>query len=264
MTRVGVSSRQGHGSVFFYSRSRIVFVLAAIAAAACTPGAGTRAPGPLTESTQATPEASAAAFLEAYRFPASIDPNLRYLFYLHGKIVEDQGLPAIDPVYGEYQYAAILRALAGGGFVVVSEQRSKDADANAYAERLVAQVNQLLQAQVPAGHITVVGASKGGWIAATVSSLMKNPALNYVMLGICPPEMIDYWKAKRMGLSGNVLTIYDSGDPYSGSCEELFQMSAGNELGRHNEIVLHLGLGHGILYKPLAEWVAPTTAWAGQ
>jgi len=39
--------------------------------------------------------------LSAYAFPASIDPQERYLFYLHGKIIEDQGLPAISSEYWE-------------------------------------------------------------------------------------------------------------------------------------------------------------------
>ncbi len=35
-----------------------------------------------------------------YSFPAKIDPTNHYLFYLHGKIIEDQGLPAISPEFG--------------------------------------------------------------------------------------------------------------------------------------------------------------------
>ena len=56
---------------------------------------------PLQESTL-TPEQF------NYEFPANISPNKRYLFYLHGKIIEDQGIPAISPDYGEYEYEAIL------------------------------------------------------------------------------------------------------------------------------------------------------------
>jgi len=50
--------------------------------------------------------------LSAYAFPESIDPARQYLFYLHGRIIEDQGLPAIDPIYGEYEYIAILEKLS--------------------------------------------------------------------------------------------------------------------------------------------------------
>jgi hypothetical protein len=210
-------------------------------------------------------QASAASSLTGYEFPASIDPAGRYLFYLHGKIIEDQGLPAIDPNYGEYEYASILKTLEGHGFVVISEQRTKGTDADAYAQRVVGQVAVLLKAHVPARHITVVGASKGASIAAEVSYLLKDPLANFVLLGSCPTSMIDYWKSNRMFLYGNVLAIYDSADyEYAGSCEELFRMSEGKRLGRHQEIVLHVGTGHGILYKPLDEWVLPTVEWAGK
>jgi len=30
--------------------------------------------------------------LAKYEFPDSIDPDKRYMFYLHGKIIEDQGI----------------------------------------------------------------------------------------------------------------------------------------------------------------------------
>ena len=65
-------------------------------------------------------------------------------------------------------------------------------------------------------------------------------------------------------LSGNVLSIYDSSDAYAGSCEGIFALSEGKGLGQHEELVLHLGTGHGILYEPLSEWVLPTVQWANQ
>ena len=45
--------------------------------------------------------------LSAYAFPVSIDPAKQYLFYFHGKIIEDQGIHAVSPDYGEYEYEAI-------------------------------------------------------------------------------------------------------------------------------------------------------------
>ena len=80
---------------------------------------------PASQSASAvTAQPAATPDLAAYAFPARIDPAAKYLFYLHGKIIEDQGLPAISPDYGEYQYAAILQALAGHGFHVISEDAS--------------------------------------------------------------------------------------------------------------------------------------------
>ena len=78
--------------------------------------------------------------LPDYAFPDSIDPARQYMFYLHGKIIKDQGIPAISPDYGEYEYAAILEKLSGYGFVVISEQRPKDTDSVEYASKITEQV----------------------------------------------------------------------------------------------------------------------------
>lgn len=207
--------------------------------------------------------ASTATIVNGHEFPASIDPAGRYMFYLHGKIIEDQGLPAVSPDFGEYEYAAILKALQGHGFVVISEQRPKATGADTYARKVVGQVNTLLRAGVPAGNISVVGASKGGFIAATVSFLLPDPAINYVLIGTCYPDAVEAWNSSGSHFHGNVLTIRDVADlEYSGSCEELFRVSEGKGLGRHEEIVLQVGTGHGILFKPLDAWVLPTVQWA--
>jgi hypothetical protein len=58
------------------------------------------------------------------------------------------------------------------------------------------------------------------------------------------------------------LSIYDSVDELAGSCQEILALSEGKGLARHNEIVLHVGTGHGILYKPLDEWIVPAVEWA--
>ena len=200
--------------------------------------------------------------MSAYEFPASINPSKQYLFYLHGKIIEDQGIPAISPDYGEYEYMAILEKFAGYGFVVISEQRPKNADGVKYAERVVEQVAKLLKADVPAKNITIVGASKGAAIAISVSHLLENEEINFVILGVCHPDNVEDFMQNGIFLYGNVLSIYDSVDKYAGSCQGIFALSEGRGLARHNEIVLHIGTGHGTLYQPLDEWLVPTVDWA--
>ena len=149
--------------------------------------------------------------------------------------------------------------------IVISEQREKDANATAYARRIQEQVAVLRRAGVPSSHITVVGASKGAAIAVLSSSLIQDPELNFVLLGTCHPSVLEEWNRSGLRLYGNILAIYDEADQqYSGSCEPLFEASAGRGLGRHQEIMLHVGTGHGILYKPLDEWILPTLDWAGQ
>jgi hypothetical protein len=226
---------------------------------------------PTVEPTQALPTqtilpsttpAQPAPDLSAYTFPQSIDPAQHYLFYLHGRIIEEQGLPAISPDYGEYQYQAILERLGSFGFVVISEPRPKGTDSSEYAGKVVEQVKILLNAGVRAGNITVVGASQGAGIAISVSDLLKNEEVNYVLLAICNPDVVEELLQNGTILSGNVLSIYDSVDVLGGSCQALFDFSTGKGLTKYDEIVLQVGTGHGVLYQPLDEWVLPTVAWA--
>ena len=147
--------------------------------------------------------------LSRYAFPDRIDPAKQYLFYLHGKIIEDQGIPAVSPEYGEYEYEAILEKLNGYGFVVISEQRSKNTDGLAYASKVTEQVTALLNAGVPAKNITVVGASKGAGIAVYVSHFLENEGINFVIMAICHPDSIEAFKQNQIFLYGNVLSIYD-------------------------------------------------------
>jgi len=212
----------------------------------------------------ASPVSDSSLFLTQYVFPpSSIDPTKYYMFYLHGKIVEDQGIPAVSSDYGVYEYEAILDKLASHGFTVISEQRAKNTNSGKYAERVVGQIKKLLNAGVPAKNIAIVGASKGATIAILVSYFLNNEEVNFVLLGSCHPNVVAEFKQEGVSLSGNILSIYDfADDEYSGYCEELYQFSEGKGLAHHEEIVLHIGTGHGILYQPLDEWILPTVQWA--
>ena len=196
-----------------------------------------------------------------YNYPQIPDLSRYYLFYLHGKIIEDQGLPAVSPIYGEYEYDAILEKLSMPGYVVFSEQRTEDTDGAKYAARIEGQIADLIAAGVPASQITVAGASKGAGIAIYVSHYLNNQDLNYVLLGGCPPDDTEMLINHGIYLSGNVLSIYDSADELAGSCQELFALSEGRGISRYGEIVLHVGTGHGILYHPLDEWITPLFQW---
>jgi hypothetical protein len=202
------------------------------------------------------------AEITKYAFPQSIDAESKYIFYLHGKIIEDQGVPAIDPIYGEYEYGAILDKFSENGFVVISEQRPKNADSMLYAKRIAEQVRDLLKADVPPENITIVGASKGAGIAILTSNILKNMEINFVILAICDPATVEELKKNQVVLFGNVLSIYDSKDELAGSCEGLFSFSKDQGLSKYNEIVLNVGTGHGIVYKPLDEWIVPVIQWA--
>jgi hypothetical protein len=243
----------------------VSFILLAATLLGCSSTPQPTAPTPLPSGSTPTAQATLPTFLAAYAFPAFLDPASHYMFYLHGQIIEDEGIPAISPEFGEYEYEAILNKLASHDFVVISELRPINTDALEYAEKVVGQINQLLDAGVPAQSITVVGASKGASIAIFVSYLLENTKTNFVLLGTCHPDMVENLVQNQISLYGNVLAIYDSTDlEYSGSCADLFAYSESKGIGQHDEIVLHVGTGHGILYKPLDEWVLPSVQWAKQ
>lgn len=220
-------------------------------ASSIIPGSTTQQPSPVFD-------------ISKYTFREPVDSTKQFLFYLHGKIIEDQGIPAVSPDYGEYEYQAILEKFGGYGFVVFSEQRSKNTNGIAYASRIAEQVTTLLNAGVPAGNITVVGASQGAWITVYVSHFLENEKLNFVIMAICHPDNIEAFKQDQIFLYGNVLSIYDRADELAGSCQELFSLSEGKGISKHEEIVLNVGTGHGILYKPLDEWITPVIEWAGK
>jgi hypothetical protein len=191
--------------------------------------------------------------------PTTIDAKANYLFYLHGRIIENKGIRPTDPRYGVYEYEEILNTLAAKGFTVISEARAKDTDVNQYATKVVQQINSLVSAAVPPRHITVVGASKGALITMRVSTLLKNKEVNFVIMSNCN-DWVD--QNFQIDLYGNVLSIYDIKDEFGQTCQKFFDKAHG--LNRHNEVVLKVGTGHAVLYKPMKEWVDLVVEWAKQ
>jgi hypothetical protein len=187
--------------------------------------------------------------------PKQVDKNKYYLFYLHGRIIEVKGMRPTDEKYGVYEYQQILDTLASKGFIEISEVR-KDTSRVKYAQKVVIQIKDLLQAGIPPSQITVVGASKGAVITMMISTQLKNNQVNFVPMAGCN-EMI--YQRFTFNLYGNVLSIYDSSDIIAGSCKQFFTHPQG--LKRHKEIELQLGIGHGLLYKPYKEWVDLVVQW---
>lgn len=188
--------------------------------------------------------------------PAKADPAATYVFYLHGRIIENQGRRPTSPEFGVYQYDEILRRLAEDGRIVVSEARAKDTDPEAYADKVAKQVEALLARGVPGRRITVVGASKGSVITMLVSTRVRSPEVGYVILANCNDWVREH---HPIDLHGEVLSIYEASDSVGGTCGPIFEQS--NQLGKHREIRLETGLRHGFLYRPLKEWTEPAIAW---
>ncbi len=190
--------------------------------------------------------------------PESIDRESRYLFYLHGKIIEDEGPRPESPRFGIYEYEAILDIFAERGFVVISEARERGTRGLEYARKVAGQIETLLDGGVPPNRITVVGFSKGGGIALLASELLGAAGVNFVILAACGDWLLG--PGGPPDLAGRILSIYEASDELGGSCRRAFEAST--RISAWREIELQLGGGHGAFYRPRAEWIDPVVAWA--
>ncbi|MBL7932129.1 MAG: alpha/beta hydrolase [Bacteroidia bacterium] len=184
----------------------------------------------------------------------------RHVFYLHGRIVEIQGARAVDSTNGyvAYKYDDIIDSLKKAGFIVHSEVRAKNTNAGEYAGKIKKQVDSLLKKGVNPQDITVVGASKGSYIAMLVSSYCKNSDLNFVFMASCHPDITK--EIPDLEFYGNVLSIYEKSDIIGSSCVSVKNKS--KHLGHYKELEINTGLRHGFLYKPIPQWLHPCISWA--
>jgi hypothetical protein len=181
----------------------------------------------------------------------------RYLFYLHGRIVEEGGRRPTDSLHGVYEYDAILDSLRAGGFIVLSDQRPPGLAIDTFVTQVTHQVDSLLALGVRPERITVVGFSRGSAIAMLASSRLRNPALGFVFIAACGPWAFEL---PELRVTGRILSLYETSDSLGESCAPLFARSG--ERSRVSEIPLSLGLGHGTFYQPRREWLEPALAWA--
>lgn len=179
----------------------------------------------------------------------------RYVIYLHGRIVEDAGRRPVSPEFGPYEYDAILDSFRAGGFAVLSEQRPPNASSEAFAARVVHQVDSLVRLGVPPDSITVVGFSKGGWIAILAASRSTHP-VSFVLMGACGPWAF----GRELHVGGRILSLYETSDSLGVSCAPMFANAKPGTVTR--EIAITLGLGHGAFFTPRKEWLSPALAWA--
>ncbi len=73
-----------------------------------------------------------------------------------GRIVQQrQGSRPEHPQFGQYELEQILAAFRDRGFVVTREIRPRDISVADAADRVVAEIRELVASGVPADHITV-------------------------------------------------------------------------------------------------------------
>ncbi len=183
----------------------------------------------------------------------------RYIFLLHNQFLETHDLNESHPEYGKTAYFEIIKEFKDNGFTVISEQRNGNVNAREYANLVTAQINSLIQKGISPKNITIVGTSKGGYIAQYVSTLANNKDLNFVFIASFRKN--DLQDLPNINYCGHILTIYEASDPFGVSAVKRKENST-CYIVHFKEIELHTGLGHGFLFQPMDEWMQPTMKWA--
>ncbi|WP_034886238.1 hypothetical protein [Gillisia sp. JM1] len=183
----------------------------------------------------------------------------KFIFFLHNRFLEEHDLSQLHPEYGRTEYLEIINEFKKSGFEVISEKRNGNASAREYAGRLVIQIDSLIKIGTEPKNITIVGTSKGGYIAQYVSTLANNPDLNFVFIASFRNE--DILNIPEINYCGNILTIYEKSDPFGVSAKVRVENST-CDIKHFKEIELNTGMNHGFLFKPLKEWIEPTINWA--
>ncbi|MDT0675745.1 alpha/beta hydrolase [Autumnicola musiva] len=183
----------------------------------------------------------------------------RHIFFLHNRFLETHALNEAHPDFGLVEYQEIISRFTKSGFTVISEKRNGNVNARDYAFTVLTDIDSLIRHGVEPQKITVVGTSKGGYIAQYVSTLANNPDLNFVFIGSFRNG--DIQNIPEINYCGNILTIYEKSDPFGVSAIER-KATSNCEIKHFKEVELNTAMGHGFLFKPLKEWIEPTIEWA--
>lgn len=186
-----------------------------------------------------------------YGLPSAISFSAKYFFFLHGKIAENYGSNGIHPCFGIYDYNGIVNAFAKCGFTVISEIRPQGTKLDKYSGKIERQVKILLANGIPPEQITVAGSSKGSTIALLVSSKLKNPRVNFVLMGLCGHNGARVRKhynkllvQSLQFIQGRFLSIYDFSDLKCSECQRIIKNVSAKV--KFKEIELKNGLGHSL------------------
>lgn len=179
-----------------------------------------------------------------------------YIFYLHGRIIEEEGETPTHPQWGLYDYPSIVKTLESDGAVVKSEVRSSGTNIYEYAGKTIREIEQLIAEGVSPRQIVVVGFSKGGSIAIHVSSYLRRPEIRYVFLAACSDWLT---VSPQLRMTGYVLSIFEESDTLAGSCRDF--SSRENSEVQFVEKRIETGKQHGAFYMPHSEWIDPVLRW---
>lgn len=188
----------------------------------------------------------------------------RHIIYLHGWIIQDQQITRPEhPIFGFYEWDEILASFQDQGFVVSGKIRPQKATVPESAADLVAQIRGLLDAGVPASHLTVVGASMGASIALMAASQLGDEEVRFVLVGTCLSANVNRIVERGGAVpKGQILAIREATDTVTNPCPAWGADPESAMPDNFREIVIDTGLSHGFLYRPLPQWVQPVWDWA--
>ena len=190
----------------------------------------------------------------------NLETEKDYIFFIHNKFLEENSDGTFSDKYNvTVDYNGILQSFKKDGFIVLSEKRIKNTDTKKYAEKIVSQIDSLIKTGVKPNHITIVGTSKGGYIAQYVSTFAKNPNLNFVFIGSFQESDIENYP--EINFCGNILTIFEKSDFFGVTAIKRKETSK-LKINQFKEIELNTGLKHGFLYIASDEWIKPCKMWA--
>ncbi|MDP6644545.1 MAG: hypothetical protein QGF16_10765 [Rhodospirillales bacterium] len=183
--------------------------------------------------------------------PPAPDKSSKYLFYMHGGYPERRGGT------GEYDYQGIIEKFASMGFHVIGEVRGQTMPPR-YARQIARQVNQLLNAGVPAANITVAGHSKGGLMTLMTSTFVGRDDIKYGVMAACAPRGSRFHRSYRRfmqnlasGIRGRFLVAWDVSDDVAGNCDQALEMGS----AKYRNKVFKTGEGHRLFYNPSDNWM---------
>ena len=184
------------------------------------------------------------------------EKDMKQVFYLHGMIVEVQGVNAVSEQFGPYEYHAIVDALKDAGYEVHAEVRTTQTDFNRFCKKISLQIDELVRKGFSPRDITVIGASKGAQMAMQISDLNEHP-VNYVLLGANSDRLEGHYAWE---LHGHILGIYEASDQIAPK-DYTYWINRSPDAREFEQLQINTGLGHGFLYTPNEAWMGPAKAW---
>ncbi|QCU74341.1 alpha/beta hydrolase [Pseudoalteromonas distincta] len=191
------------------------------------------------------------------QFPDNVDPNGKYVFYSHGKIVEGENTNPVSPRWGEYDFPEVKDAISSNNYNLIAYHRIQNTNPKTFALKLTNDVKKLITLGVKPQNITLLGFSRGGEITILASRHIQNPDINIILLASCANFMKNN---EKFEVYGNIYSIYETSDMV-GSCQFLINQSPG--VNSFSEISISTGKEHGAFFTPIIEWVQPVKNWLG-